>query len=70
MLGRMKLSILACALLLVPAVLAQRISAPADARDRVDRIFSRFQRSDGPGCAVGASIARDTALSAAYGMAD
>ena len=66
----MKISVLAFALLLVPLCPAQKLTPPPDARDRVDRIFSRFHRDNGPGCAVAASLDGATALSAAYGMAD
>jgi CubicO group peptidase (beta-lactamase class C family) len=66
----MKILVLAFALLLLPAVPAQKLTPPPDARDRVDRVFSRFNRTNGPGCAVAASLDGATALSAAYGMAD
>lgn len=66
----MKTSVLAFALLLVPVIPAQKLTPPPDARDRVDRVFSRFHRTDGPGCAVAAAIDGETALGAAYGMAD
>ena len=49
---------------------AQRISAPADAKERVDRIFEKYRRTDSPGCVVGATIDGSTVLSTAYGMAD
>jgi CubicO group peptidase (beta-lactamase class C family) len=57
------------ALLAVTAA-GQRLVAPPDARSRVDRIFAQFDRVDGPGCAVGASIAGEPVLRAGYGMAD
>jgi CubicO group peptidase (beta-lactamase class C family) len=54
---------------------AQRISAPGDAREKVDRIFEKYHRTDSPGCVVGATIdgspgLSTTVLSTAYGMAD
>ncbi|MCX6629673.1 MAG: serine hydrolase [Candidatus Solibacter sp.] len=66
----MKISVLALALLLVPSIPAQKLTPPPDARGRVDRIFSRFNRNNGPGCAVAASLEGAAALSVAYGMAD
>jgi CubicO group peptidase (beta-lactamase class C family) len=66
----MKIPALALALLFVASVPAQKLTAPADARQQVDRIFSRFNRNSGPGCAVAASLDGTAALSAAYGMAD
>src|ERR1044071_6183621 len=49
---------------------AQHLPAPADARTRVDQIFTRYHSTATPGCAVGASIDGETVLTAAYGMAD
>ena len=49
---------------------AQSVTAPADARERVDQIFASFDRPTGPGCAVGVSVAGEPVLTAAYGMAD
>ena len=49
---------------------AQTGAAPADARERVDRIFASFDRPAGPGCAVGVSFSGEPVLTAAYGMAD
>jgi CubicO group peptidase (beta-lactamase class C family) len=66
----MKLSALVCLLLLVPAAPAQKLTPPPDAKVAVDRIFSRYQRDNGPGCAVAVSIEGLTVLSASYGMAD
>lgn len=57
-------------LLLAVAAAAQKATPPADARTKVDKIFARFDRTDSPGCAVGASIFNQPVLSAAYGMAD
>jgi CubicO group peptidase (beta-lactamase class C family) len=55
---------------LLPAAFAQRLTAPADARARIDAVFARFNHTDTPGCAVGVSLAGDTVASLAYGMAD
>jgi CubicO group peptidase (beta-lactamase class C family) len=66
----MKISALALSLLFLPSLPAQKLAPPPDARDRVDRVFSRFNRADGPGCAVAASVDGATAVVAAYGMAD
>jgi CubicO group peptidase (beta-lactamase class C family) len=55
---------------MIPLALAQTIGTPPDARARVDKIFERFNRTDSPGCAVGAAIGATTVLSAGYGMAD
>jgi CubicO group peptidase (beta-lactamase class C family) len=49
---------------------AQEITAPADAVRQVDKIFAGFDRSDSPGCSVGATIDGKTTLSRGYGMAD
>src|ERR1700738_2234783 len=59
-------------LLLVPEVstLAQKLIAPPDSKSKADRIFAAFNRTDSPGCAVGASIDGAPVLTGAYGMAD
>ncbi|MGD1096747.1 MAG: serine hydrolase domain-containing protein [Bryobacteraceae bacterium] len=57
-------------LLVTAAAFAQKIAPPADAASQVQRIFARFNHTDSPGCAVGASIDGATVLHAAYGMAD
>lgn len=62
--------LLLIAIAIVPTALAQTISAPADARARVDKLFAIYNRTDSPGCAVGATIGATTVLSAGYGMAD
>ena len=49
---------------------AQKLMPPRDANPKVGAIFARYNRTDTPGCAVGASIDGATVLSAAYGMAD
>ncbi|MCU1233781.1 MAG: beta-lactamase [Candidatus Solibacter sp.] len=55
---------------LLPAAFAQTLTAPPDARARIDSVFARFNHTDTPGCAVGASIDGKTVASAAYGVAD
>lgn len=59
-------------LLVVPEVSAfgQKLIAPPDAKGKADRIFAEFNRTDSPGCAVGASIDDAPVLTGAYGMAD
>ena len=67
----MKIPALAFVLLFVLPASRPRSSRRRRTRaSAVDRVFSRFHRTDGPGCAVGASLDGTTALSAAYGMAD
>jgi CubicO group peptidase (beta-lactamase class C family) len=55
------------ALWLPAALLAQ---PPAGARQQVDALFARYNRTDSPGCTVAAAQHGATILSAAYGMAD
>jgi CubicO group peptidase (beta-lactamase class C family) len=55
-------------LLITQPLQAQRLVAPPDAKERVDRYFERF--NGGPGCAVGASLDGRTVLTAGYGLAD
>lgn len=57
-------------LVLASASLAQKITPPADAVTQAQKIFARFNHTDSPGCAVGASVDGATVLNAAYGMAD
>jgi len=64
------MKLVALALLAASLLPAQKLIPPADARQRVDKIFARYQRTDGPGCAVSASLDGASMLSAAYGMAD
>jgi CubicO group peptidase (beta-lactamase class C family) len=49
---------------------AQKLSAPADAKAKVDQIFAKYGGAGSPGCAVGTSIGRDIVLQSGYGMAD
>jgi CubicO group peptidase (beta-lactamase class C family) len=57
-------------LVAVASLSAANIAAPVDARAKVDKIFERYNRTDSPGCAVGASIDGAAVLTGAYGMAD
>ncbi len=57
-------------LVLAAVGFAQKIAPPPDAASQVQKIFARFNHTDSPGCAVGASIDGVTVLNAAYGMAD
>lgn len=63
-------SILCCAIVVGPLAYAQQITVPPDATRDVDKIFARYNRTDSPGCAVGATVNGATVLSAGYGMAD
>lgn len=60
------------ALILIPGPIAyaQKITAPPDAKAKVDQVFARYNRTDSPGCTVGAAIDGGTVFSAGYGMAD
>ena len=58
------------ALVLSPAICAQNFSPPPDAAAQVQKILARFNHTDAPGCAVGASINGATILNSAYGMGD
>src|SRR4051794_15148163 len=60
---------LALLCILAPAF-AQKLTPPADARERIDRVFAPFHHHETPGCAVGVSLEGDTVASLAYGMAD
>ncbi len=57
-------------LFLGSAAWAQKVVPPPDAAAKVGKIFARFNHTDTPGCAVGASLDGAIALSAAYGMSD
>lgn len=63
---------LALVALTVPAALAAQQARPISAAEklRVDAVFSRFDRTDTPGCMVGVNERGDLRLRAAYGMAD
>jgi len=45
---------------------AQTVDVPS----RVDQLFASFNRTDAPGCAVGAAVGGKVVLTRAYGMAD
>ena len=51
-------------------LVAQKLSAPADAKAKVDQVFAKFAGPASPGCAVGTSIGGDVVLQSGYGMAD
>src|SRR5579864_3571040 len=60
----------ALVLTLVSSAVAANLTAPPDARAKVDKIFERYNRTDSPGCVAGATIDNANVLTAAYGMAD
>ena len=66
----MKYRSLALVIGLVSSVFGASLTAPADARAKVDKIFERYNRTDSPGCVAGAGIDGAIVLSNAYGMAD
>jgi CubicO group peptidase (beta-lactamase class C family) len=47
-----------------------RAHVPADAAERVDAIFERWDSAKTPGCAVGVAEGGETILTRSYGMAD
>ncbi|MGD0914408.1 MAG: serine hydrolase domain-containing protein [Terracidiphilus sp.] len=49
---------------------APPIAVPKDAPEQIGKIFSAFNHTDTPGCAVGVSLAGNKVWHAAYGMAD
>ncbi len=55
---------------IVSSAVGANLTAPADARAKVDKIFERYNRTDSPGCVAGATIDGATVFSRAYGMAD
>jgi CubicO group peptidase (beta-lactamase class C family) len=61
------LAVIAAALAIGAPVLAQ---IPADASQRVDEIFARWDSNTSAGCAVGVSVNGLTVMERAYGMAD
>jgi CubicO group peptidase (beta-lactamase class C family) len=61
---------LAVVLALVASTLGANLAPPPNARTKVDKVFESFNRSDSPGCEVGATIDGSAVLSGAYGMAD
>ena len=60
--------ILVALLLVAQPAAAQRLTAPPDAKARLDKHFERF--NGGPGCAVGAAIDGRTVFASGYGTAD
>ena len=63
-------SILILAFVVATAAFSEKLTAPTDARAKVDKIFERYNHTDSPGCVAGATIDGATVLSSAYGMAD
>jgi CubicO group peptidase (beta-lactamase class C family) len=57
-------------LLLAAAAWAQKLTPPPDAAARFAQVFSRFDTTSTPGCAVGVSLNDEPILTKAYGMAD
>jgi CubicO group peptidase (beta-lactamase class C family) len=57
-------------ILIAAASWAQPLKPPPDAAARVKEIFSRFDSTASPGCAVGVSLNDEPVLTGAYGMAD
>jgi CubicO group peptidase (beta-lactamase class C family) len=57
-------------LFLAAAAWAQTLTPPPDAAARVAQVFSRFDTTSTPGCAVGVSLNDAPVLTAAYGVAD
>jgi CubicO group peptidase (beta-lactamase class C family) len=57
-------------LLLAAAAWGQKLTPPPEAAARVKQIFSRFDSTTSPGCAVGVSLNDEPVLTGAYGMAD
>ncbi len=59
---------------IVPAALAIAFAAPAasqlapETRQRIDAVFAEFNRTDGPGCAVGVSLGGRLAHAQGYGI--
>src|SRR5262245_48528521 len=56
--------------LLAAVAWGQKLAPPHDAVKRVAQVFSRFDSTSAPGCAVGVGLRGDAVLTAAYGMAD
>ena len=63
-------SCLLVTILAVPSLLAQKFTPPAGTKERVDRVFARYNSNTSPGCVVGTSVDGAVVLQAAYGMAD
>jgi len=66
----MRINCLPLVIALVWSAFGANLTAPPDARVKVDKIFERYNRTDSPGCVAGATIDGGTVLSSAYGMAD
>ena len=66
----MRLNCLPLFIALVWGAFGANLTAPADARVKVDKIFERYNHTDSPGCVAGATIDGAPVFSGAYGMAD
>jgi len=66
----MRIHCLPLVIALVWSAFGSNLTAPPDARVRVDKIFERYNRTDSPGCVAGATIDGAPVFSGAYGMAD
>ncbi len=66
----MRRFVLAAALVSAVVSMAAHAQVPADAAQRVDEIFERWDSINSPGCAVGVTDGGLTVLERAYGMAD
>src|SRR5438093_9075853 len=58
------------AAILAAAVVVVRSAAAPDVDAQVDRVFTRWNTTTTPGCAVGAAVDGKPVLAKAYGMAD
>lgn len=54
----------------VEAACAQNADPPDGLESKIDAIFSRYDRTDSPGCAIGVVKDGELVLASAYGMAD
>lgn len=69
--SRLVTSALRIALLMAPAATARAQGPlPADTRAKVDAVFSRWDRTDSPGCALGISQNGREVYTRGYGMSD
>ncbi len=66
----MRMNCLPLVIAFVWSSLGANLTAPPDARVKVDKIFERYNRTDSPGCVAGASIDGVSVFTGAYGMAD
>jgi CubicO group peptidase (beta-lactamase class C family) len=66
----MRMNRLPLVIALVWSALGANLTAPPDARVKVDKIFERYNRTDSPGCVAGATIDGTPVFTGSYGMAD